>query len=1546
MKTFSNKFLITLMLLLIAFTQLNAAVGFGESDEFTVNTLVRYGTEEGDAFPVNTFIGFGWNESETFGVNTGMEIDQPELLISSNDHISFHAQEDGTYQIRARISNHGLPAENVNVRFFADNQRIGETNIEAIGQNGYAETILAWEPENPNYLIRIVADPENRIDEYIEGNNTRSKRFGGGGDGSRPVITAVTARFDGIDDDHQVGYFIETIEAINRFTIQVQDPGGAQNIDHIEYTINDEDIRQIDQPNENGRWEFEYDMGRIDHPGTVLEVTAYNSAGFSSDTYSVEIFTHDLPAWFRSMAYVGDNLLEATRFEFINGYYEASCKLNPEGFGFEFDCVRENEQVPVALIGGSRSEFIPDLWAGFGYSMFDDTKEFRFQGDWDNISLFGKELKDRRGGFHGGFDVHGAMDNDFNIVRAGGGLNAGIGIKFPTFRTSYPFPIGIQATLEITFRVNGDLEGELNFEVADENEFLFIEPTFFEVELSGGATIAGKAEAYLGVAGVAIAATPTLFTHINVAYTTIDGSDIDWAIGLRIPWEVYVYIGFRGREHFKRQLYENELGPWEWPEDQMALGPMRDELNVNWPKVMASPNMIVDSEGNAVLVWIGDVSEEEGFVDPKILFSFYNSEEDEWSDPDLITEIDAGVSDPVVAFNSDGNPVATWTHNAIEIDEDTGFEEILAGQEILVSNWDGENWTDPVSITDNNLGDGLADIDISFDGQGLIAWTANTDQSLETRSDWEIKYSVRTENEWGEPQNLTNDEAADCSVDLDFHSDGTAIAVWLSDEDADFISDDDTNIKYAFWNGEAWSEVAAIPTGNGPMSDPSVTWLSNGDACVAWVTALIIDDTTRYRLSMSRYNRDNDNWSDLETVYQNIQKIDEPKIQAAMVGENNIVQLVWRGFGESAAEDFFTTFKNIDAGGNWVDITPLTEDDFTDWMAAVAIDDNRNTYMINAKADMQPLDEEFRARNRLPRNVDGSDIGNLANKHKLFRGLNFRANGISRDLGLEDELNFGINRIEPDLRTDNEHITFSQGEEENIIYADAGEVVQISVAILNDGAVTSEETPVTFWLGNPTEEGSQQIGEAVVDALEPDATTALTVEWQAIPGQHEIYVHIDHEETTTDRNRRNNLRHATLHVIPNLNIETISVSNDNPLVEEEITLTASITNNGGADAGALTVSFWNCNPENEESEEIGTVDVEGINKGTVSQVGINYTVVEGIQELWAVVNPGFNLAEEDSTDNRSSFLLKVLPDLYVTADEITADAPDNNEISRLCAIVHNNGGVQGENVIVRFYNGNPMLNGGLIAEAIIDALPAKDEVDVQVDWEDVEMGVQTVYVVVDPENEVPERNENNNRAYREFYLDFLPDLAIVSDAIVLKPMSPVIEQEFVVSGQFENSASGEASYVSFQVYLDYPDSTLLMGYERIYEQLEPHSETEFEFTLDTEEMAAGIHTLYFILDKSEIVEEYNEDNNQASVSFFVLGQPLRLRVSIEDNNIRLEWDVVEGATAYNIYRSEHPYFEASDENLLQQVAEPGYLDENAAGGEALYFYKVEACHEE
>jgi len=108
-------------------------------------------------------------------------------------------------------------------------------------------------------------------------------------------------------------------------------------------------------------------------------------------------------------------------------------------------------------------------------------------------------------------------------------------------------------------------------------------------------------------------------------------------------------------------------------------------------------------------------------------------------------------------------------------------------------------------------------------------------------------------------------------------------------------------------------------------------------------------------------------------------------------------------------------------------------------------------------------------------------------------------------------------------------------------------------------------------------------------------------------------------------------------------------------------------------------------------------------------------------------------------------------DLAISSEDIFLTRKDDGSL--LIAIkIHNNGNIYVPHVDAKYFCGNPEEGGILIGQGGLDAIqPGISEVKA-IPWK-VEDGEYEVFVIVDPENEILEMNEDNNRASRVVKVD-------------------------------------------------------------------------------------------------------------------------------------------------------------------------------------------------
>jgi subtilase family serine protease/Tol biopolymer transport system component/flagellar hook assembly protein FlgD/fibronectin type 3 domain-containing protein len=116
---------------------------------------------------------------------------------------------------------------------------------------------------------------------------------------------------------------------------------------------------------------------------------------------------------------------------------------------------------------------------------------------------------------------------------------------------------------------------------------------------------------------------------------------------------------------------------------------------------------------------------------------------------------------------------------------------------------------------------------------------------------------------------------------------------------------------------------------------------------------------------------------------------------------------------------------------------------------------------------------------------------------------------------------------------------------------------------------------------------------------------------------------------------------------------------------------------------------------------------------------------------------------------------KPLPDLETRAEDIIiypAGPMKGQEVS-IYAIIKNKGPVKAENVQANLYLTNTQGQVALLDSSVIPVLESGTEAAIHANWQSGdETGVHTIMVLVDPEAKIPEVSENNNFAFRDFYV--------------------------------------------------------------------------------------------------------------------------------------------------------------------------------------------------
>lgn len=246
---------------------------------------------------------------------------------------------------------------------------------------------------------------------------------------------------------------------------------------------------------------------------------------------------------------------------------------------------------------------------------------------------------------------------------------------------------------------------------------------------------------------------------------------------------------------------------------------------------------------------------------------------------------------------------------------------------------------------------------------------------------------------------------------------------------------------------------------------------------------------------------------------------------------------------------------------------------------------------------------------------------------------------------------------------------------------------------------------------------------------------------------------------------------------------------------------------------------------------------------------------------------------------------RLTKDVVLAPEGLTADGENflpGDEVT-LRAKVRNKGNLAVQNLKVAFYDGDPDAGGVLIATKVVPGwLEAMDEAEVSHIWM-VPQPVQarTIHVEVDPDNEVTEADESNNRLA-------LP-VNGVDLALEFQSGSVLRDGSARVVVKVRNLSAPESPVCTLKLKAEDTGATLA---EISVSQLAPGQSMDIPFDLPQGSHAEGDRAYVLVIDEEELVEDIDRENNEAPFS-------LNLWIDDDGDGIPRWWELANGMSDDN-----------------------------------------------
>ncbi|MGD0794199.1 MAG: CARDB domain-containing protein [Dehalococcoidales bacterium] len=418
-----------------------------------------------------------------------------------------------------------------------------------------------------------------------------------------------------------------------------------------------------------------------------------------------------------------------------------------------------------------------------------------------------------------------------------------------------------------------------------------------------------------------------------------------------------------------------------------------------------------------------------------------------------------------------------------------------------------------------------------------------------------------------------------------------------------------------------------------------------------------------------------------------------------------------------------------------------------------------------------------------------------------------------------------------------------------------GDTVTFTVTITNRGDKKAGSSQLDFSI-----DGNSR-GYRTLLPIEAGASVNETYTWVALSGTHNIRAVADVLQQVAESDETNNALEATLATaLPDLIINSLTVSPQSILAGDNVTLTAIVINQG---SGRAVPSIVACYVDNTLWD---STYVSFLSPGETSTVTFEWTTDDNPHLFKIIADATDVVKESDETNNVATAPSPlVLPDLVIQNITWSPVSPVINTPVIFTITVANQGKCKssytdlkyGINTIYQFTAVISDLAPGETATTTFMWIPAYPSF--------------TIQAAIDTANSVRESNESNNTLTKTVNcINPAPTADLIVQDLTVSPAKPVIGDTVTLSLSVKNQGTGTAVGSYAAIYLD--DS-------RINTVFIDELSAGATINKDMPVSLAGLtykssYKIRVELDCNSNVLETNEFNNTKEISFSVLAPDL------------------------------------------------------------------------
>jgi len=384
-----------------------------------------------------------------------------------------------------------------------------------------------------------------------------------------------------------------------------------------------------------------------------------------------------------------------------------------------------------------------------------------------------------------------------------------------------------------------------------------------------------------------------------------------------------------------------------------------------------------------------------------------------------------------------------------------------------------------------------------------------------------------------------------------------------------------------------------------------------------------------------------------------------------------------------------------------------------------------------------------------------------------------------------------------------------------------GQAVTISATVRNPSTIMAENVRVILRDG-PVDTGTLLL-DTVIPRIAGHGWVAVQTAAQLAVGDHLVTIQIDPEDAIQERSETNNTTANSFAVLtqPDLAIAPVdlAITPAQPMSNKKITLAAVVRNIGGSTASAVTVAFFDGDPDAGGLSLGEPFTIHKIFGEGEVRVEKSFFLEPGIHEVYVALDPDGLIPEQTRSNNAAVVTVTVGSEAAVSFGGglvLSPSAPIEGEPTAILTSVRSAGTGAVENIQVTFSDG-PLEAGGTVID--VQAIASvTGGIDTPVtSTASFSGGYHEIFAEIGLSDENAPASASSGRiATLGVYVPTSAgDLVVKTGGMAIQPASPIAGSAAVLSATVWNYGGAARSGVEVAFYDEQEPTPTLLGLARV-----------------------------------------------------------------------------------------------------------------------------------